>query len=264
MAQVNGGGRQLPPRTPVFNAPRVIVVLLAVMAGAYLLVQVLPEDLQIWTLVHFAFIPARFSYWSELPAILANGHIAVLLAAAQDVLTLASHTLLHADLLHVTLNGAWLLAIGTIVARRTGTARFLALFVAGAAAGALLHLALNWGSAVPMVGASGAVSAAFGAAGRFIFAAPPVPGSTALNRVPLLPLRDRRVVAFVLVFVLINLLVALFGSGLAGEGGLVAWDAHIGGFMLGLLLFPLFDAPLRSRIGSDGPGAPPPYLRRVQ
>jgi membrane associated rhomboid family serine protease len=54
-------------------------------------------------------------------------------------------------------------------------------------------------------------------------------------------LRDRRVLVFIGVFVLLNF---LFGAGMAmpgTEGAEVAWQAHLGGFAAGLLLFPLFD-----------------------
>jgi len=69
--------------------------------------------------------------------------------------------------------------------------------------------------------------------------------------VPALPLsgvlRDPRVLAFVVVWFGVNF---IFGAGslpIVGEDAPVAWEAHIGGFLAGLLLFSLFDpAPRRA------------------
>ncbi len=54
-------------------------------------------------------------------------------------------------------------------------------------------------------------------------------------------LRDRRVLIFLVVWFGINLLFGLGSMPLAGEGQMVAWQAHIGGFVAGLLLFSWFD-----------------------
>ena len=70
-------------------------------------------------------------------------------------------------------------------------------------------------------------------------------GDPARFRRPALPIaqafRNRTVVAFVAIWFIVNL---AFGSGapsLTGGDNPIAWEAHIGGFVLGLLLFPLFD-----------------------
>ena len=52
---------------------------------------------------------------------------------------------------------------------------------------------------------------------------------------------DRRSFAFLAVWALINLGIGLGASTMGGGG--VAWEAHIGGFVAGLLLFAYFDPP---------------------
>jgi membrane associated rhomboid family serine protease len=54
-------------------------------------------------------------------------------------------------------------------------------------------------------------------------------------------LRDPRVLAFLLVWFGLNALVGLGSMSILGEGQVVAWQAHIGGFVAGLILFALFD-----------------------
>jgi membrane associated rhomboid family serine protease len=119
-----------------------------------------------------------------------------------------------------------------------------------AAAGALAHLITHEHAVAPMIGASASVSGAMAAALRFAF----VQGSflsfsrsdaDAAAKVPALSLwralRNGRVIAFVAVWFGINIIFGLGSIAIGNEGASVAWQAHIGGFVAGLLLFSLFD-----------------------
>jgi membrane associated rhomboid family serine protease len=70
-------------------------------------------------------------------------------------------------------------------------------------------------------------------------------------------LRDPRIIAFLVVWFGLNI---LFGTGSIDMPGLeqaVAWQAHIGGFVAGLVLFAWFD-PVTARPDHDGNGGPDP------
>jgi membrane associated rhomboid family serine protease len=54
-------------------------------------------------------------------------------------------------------------------------------------------------------------------------------------------LRDRRVLAFLAIWFGVNIVFGLASIAIGAEGVSVAWQAHIGGFLAGLLLFSLFD-----------------------
>jgi membrane associated rhomboid family serine protease len=106
---------------------------------------------------------------------------------------------------------------------------------------------------MPLVGASAAISAHMAAAARFVFtAAGPMwrPAGTLAYRLPAPPLavilRDRRVFVFLAAWFGFNLLLGVSTISQSIASGAVAWDAHLGGFFAGLLLFPLFD-PIRPR-----------------
>jgi membrane associated rhomboid family serine protease len=60
-------------------------------------------------------------------------------------------------------------------------------------------------------------------------------------------LRDGRVLAFLAVWFGLNIVFGLGAIGIGTEGATVAWQAHIGGFFAGLLLFSLFDPVPRRR-----------------
>jgi membrane associated rhomboid family serine protease len=101
-----------------------------------------------------------------------------------------------------------------------------------------------------MIGASAAVSGFMAGAMRFAFQ-PGGPIATFRTadpdsyRVPALrlavALRDVRVLVFVVAWSAANLMFGISGIGLQGEEQSVAWQAHFGGFVVGLLLFSWFD-----------------------
>jgi membrane associated rhomboid family serine protease len=141
------------------------------------------------------------------------------------------------------------------VAWRFGAARFAVFFAVTSAAGALAHLLTHFGEFSPLIGASAAISGAMAAAVRFAFErGGPLGffrgGGERSFRVPAAPLgqalRNPQVIVFLTVWFMINL---AFGIGSAPEligNGTIAWEAHIGGLLAGLLLFPLFD-PIAGR-----------------
>jgi len=235
-----------PDRQPIFNLPAVIVGLLVLLFGIQAILSfalnVYTRDLIIWD---FGFVPAGVTAPGTLPPGVVTG--------GARIWTFLTYALLHGGWAHVGFNGLWLAAFGSPLAWRFGTARFLLFSAAGALAGALFHLAIYPTSPVPLVGASAAISAHMAGAARFVFASGgPMwrPAGTAAYRLPAPPLttvmRDRRVLIFLGAWFGLNLLFGISVISRAITSSAIAWDAHIGGFLVGLLLFPLFD-PVRSQ-----------------
>jgi membrane associated rhomboid family serine protease len=226
------------PSEPILNVPTVVAATIAVLILVHAVRELLltpDQDLEV--LLLFAFIPAR--YTEALPG-----------GWGADVWTFVTHAFLHGSWLHLGVNIAWLLPFGSALARRFGTVRFLVLFAVTAAAGAATQLAAHWGQEEVMVGASGAISGVMAAAIRFAFqrngplhlwaerddesyriAAPPLAYT----------FRDTRVLAFVGVWFIFNVAMGLGIVEMPGVEGPIAWEAHVGGFLAGLLLFPLLD-----------------------
>lgn len=245
-----------PRRQPILNVPAVITGLAGVLFAIEVIRRIVSMDMDVEILALFSFIPARYD-----PSVFAEGVLPGGVGA--DIWTFFTYAFLHADFMHVGINVLWMLAFGSPVARRFGTLRFLAFFLITAAAGAGVHLLTHAGEPVPMVGASAAVSGCMAAALRFMFAndgsSPWRPDLVARSiHAPAPPLgvvlRNRQVISFTVVWFVINLAFGLGApSGLAT--GAIAWEAHIGGFLAGLLAFPLFDP-----VGRSGRYAPPPPL----
>jgi membrane associated rhomboid family serine protease len=244
---------------PMFNVPAAVVATVVVLVGVHavrMLVLTDEEDLQF--LLTFAFIPARYDIDLVIGGSFPGGFGA-------DLWTFFTYAFLHADLLHIGLNLAWLLPFGTALARRFGRWRYAAFMLVVAAAGAFAHLISHPGAIVPMIGASAAISGAMAAALRFVFQ-PDGPvahwreRSDAAYRVPAAPLgatlRDPRFLLFLGVWLGLN---ALFGFGTISfgteAGQEIAWQAHIGGFFAGLLLFDAFDPVVpRAELDTEGSG----------
>lgn len=185
-----------------------------------------------WVLATFSFIPASYGVLAvQLPVPLSG------------LWTPITYAFLHADWTHLFVNILWMVAFGSPVAQRLGVARFLILTIITAIAGAALHYAFYVNDLVPVIGASGAVSGYMGAAARFAF---PTKGQRGFKvDGPALSLiesfQNRQFLSFLGVWMVLNF---IFGTGivpLAGDGVQVAWQAHIGGFIAGLLVFSLLD-----------------------
>jgi len=251
-------------RQPVFNIPASVAAIVAALVAIHALrLYVATEGLDDWIVSTFAFVPGRATYAFDPAGVLAHlprlpGQLATeRLAIARYFLgngslqwwTPLTYAALHADWAHCGMNCVWLVAFGSPVARRIGGLRFLALCVATAIAGAAAQWALHRFDLVPVIGASAAVSGAMAAAARFIFQ-PGAPLGLGLRdsetvRQPAMPLAkvftDARALPFLLAWLGVNLLFGLISQPLGMTSGPVAWEAHVGGFLAGLLLFPLFD-----------------------
>lgn len=152
--------------------------------------------------------------------------------------TLVTYAFLHGDYVHLTFNVIWFMIFGTAVARRVGNLRFVGLMLVTIVGAALTHLAFYWGSPAPVVGVSGAVSGLMGAAFRFIL---PNPNPGSIWPPPALPLFSRPVVTMTIAWSAVNVLLGTLGLTPDGFGYPIAWEAHLGGYFTGLLLFPIFD-----------------------
>jgi membrane associated rhomboid family serine protease len=221
------------PRQPVFHAPLVVTLLIAFLIAAHVGRSLLPADQSMALLSRYALVPARLS-----PAFLSGGG---LLGA---VVPFVTYMALHNDYTHLLINSLWLLAFGPIVARRFGPALFLLFFLVCGVAAALTHLVFNWGAPEPVIGASGAISGLMAAGMRLLPTQRPArEGEGPPADAPMLPLFSRQILFFTLTWFALNLVVALAPGVMLGigENGLVAWQAHIGGYVAGLLLSGVFD-----------------------
>jgi membrane associated rhomboid family serine protease len=221
-----------PPRQPIFRVPVAVLWLIGLLTALHLARLSRPEAQADALVYEYGLYPLRYSR-AFLESRMANPG-----TLWERAIPFVSYMGLHGNWTHLVINCLFLLAFGPIVARRFGTVLFFLFFLVCGVVAALCYLALNWGSPVPVVGASGAISGLMAAAIRML------PGQAPWvqqGEAPLAPLLSRQILVFTALWVAVNLMTAFTGFGLGGEGGLIAWQAHLGGFLAGLLLSIPFD-----------------------
>ena len=141
-------------------------------------------------------------------------------------LTPFSAALIHGSWLHLFVNMVVLLFVGSQVERVIGGSGLVFAYIAGALAAAAAQYVVEPQSIIPMVGASGAVSALFGLYALFYGAPKQVTQSQKLNR-------WIHVLWLMVTWVVLQWMAGVLAG---GQGVLLATPAHIGGFIVGLLL----------------------------
>lgn len=231
---------------PAFKAPPVILGLLAILFGIQLARSFIDPQTDYELILTFALFPARYAPTPEGVSYIFPGGI------YGDIWSLVTYAFLHGDWLHLFFNAVWLLAFGSPVARRLGAVRFVVFYLACAVIAAIIYAMANPGLLVPVVGASGAISGVIAGAILFVFEdTGPIArfafdrGATDLRAIPRRPvhlaLMNRQALIFAGVWLGLTVLTGVLGIGAAGEAANIAWQAHLAGFIAGLLLFPKFD-----------------------
>lgn len=177
----------------------------------------------------FGAIPAVVFGQAELPQEL---------VALPSYGTLVSSMFLHGGWMHLIGNMLYLWIFGNNVEDVMGHTKFVVFYVLCGILAALSHAVIDQGSAVPMVGASGAIS---GILGAYILL---YPHARVLILVPLgFFMHTLYVPAGVVLGLWFLMQILSGGMSLGHEGGGVAFFAHIGGFVAGMLLIGLFKHP---------------------
>ena len=188
------------------------IALAAVTALAWLVATVIGASGSATALL--GFIPARLSGLLDLPG------------SVPAALTPLSSTLVHGGLLHLAFNLLMLVWCGSAVERVLGRGPLLILYLVGAYAAALAQWLFDPASIVPVIGASGAISAVIGAFALSFGRAKQLTRSVRFNRL----LNAAWLLA---AWVVLQIMIGLLAG---GQGLLLATPAHVGGFLAGLLL----------------------------
>jgi membrane associated rhomboid family serine protease len=154
-------------------------------------------------------------------------------ALVPPVATLVTSMFLHGGWMHIIGNMLYLWVFGDNVEDAMGHWRFIAFYLICGIAAALAQLALDPSSEVPMIGASGAIA---GLLGAYLILHPKA------HVLVLIPLGIFTQLVRIPAMIVLGLWFALqlFNQATSGGGAGVAFMAHIGGFVAGMLLIPVF------------------------
>ncbi len=200
------------PRRPLIILPTLVLVNLALLF------------LSISQLLQTG-VPTMTIEWGLIPISLTDSFVnGGLLDIGYDLLTLFTCTFLHGSFDHLLNNMLMLYLFGILVERQLGHWRFLTLYVASGILASLGHYVLAPMSPYPLIGASGAIA---GVMGAFLVCV-----LTSGKRITVLPILG----AIFIVQWVIEQAFAAMTTPARISGSVVAYDAHLAGFVAGLLV----------------------------
>ncbi len=181
----------------------------------------------------YGLVPARYTI-PEIGAYFTTG---------QQFTAFFSFMFIHGSFWHL-LGNMWTLYIfGDNIEDRMGPLRYLIFYILCGLASGISHLFLNWHSEIPTIGASGAIAGVMGA--YFLL----YPRSKILTLIPIIFIPyfvELPAFFFLGIWFMIQFISA---AGTPGHAGGVAWWAHIGGFLFGMLFLKMFDRV--PKLGAD-------------
>lgn len=222
-------------RERLINLPPVVLIVIVILVAIHLGLQFIKPSDRYWVEFAFAFNPARFgaAAFPQLPG-----------AAYWSMLT---YGFLHADWVHLATNSLWLTIFSKPVATWLGTWRYLLILALSVIAGAVAGLTVHWGQNYMMVGASAGVSGILAAAIPIMYGTtdrkPGEPEGLFYRFRPLTLgelFTDQRALGFTVMWLGLTMITATsqYMTGTAFlEERVIAWEAHLGGFVMGLVAF---------------------------
>ena len=219
----------LKDENPTSRFPIVTVLFIALNVVIFFLQLVSPEGLQFYV-YKMGTIPYEITHFKSLPLLI--GQTAEQIPRLNPALTLIVSMFLHGGFFHLLFNMLFLWIFGNNVEDFLGPFRFILFYLVSGLGASLTHIIFNPNSQVPMIGASGAIA---GVLGAYLILYPNARVKTLVFlfffvRIVSIP------AAFVLGFWFFMQLLNVWGG---GAGGGVAWFAHIGGFLIGIVLIKL-------------------------
>ena len=219
---------------PSKNYPVVNMTLIGINIAIFLYQLTLGPNLDKFIYV-YGLVPARYTV----------DYYAHYFSAGQQVLAFISFMFLHGGFMHL-LGNMWMLYIfGDNVEDHLGPLRYIVFYLLCGIGSGVSHLLLNIGSNIPTIGASGAIAGVMGA--YFLLH----PRSKILTLIPIIfiPWFVEIPAFFFLGFWLFLQFLNAAGSSGAGSG--VAWWAHIGGFVFGMVFLKAFDKVPKTALSSS-------------
>lgn len=214
----------LKDETPRRSVPVVTLLLIAVNAAAFFYEISLSPHAEEMLIRTYGLVPQRIQF------VLGGMHG---VSYAQAFAPLFTCMFLHAGWLHIIGNMWFLWIFGANVEDRFGSLVYLLVYLVCGIGSGISQVLFSWGSPIPSIGASGAISGVLGAYLVFF------PGSRILTLIPLFIIWfTARIPAFIfiLLWFAAQFLSGLSSLGAANSVGGVAWWAHVGGFVLGALI----------------------------
>jgi len=173
----------------------------------------------------YGLVPARYSV----------SRVAAQFTGFQQVIPFITFMFLHGGFLHLIGNMWFLHIFGDNVEDRLGHFRYLIFYLLCGLSSGVAHLVINWHSQVPTIGASGAIAGIMGAY-MVLY-----PKARVLTLIPLFFIPYFVEIPAVIFLGIWFLFQFMSAAAAPAQAGGVAWWAHVGGFIFGIIFLKLFD-----------------------
>ena len=167
-------------------------------------------------------------HYSTVPSYISQGH---------HLGALISSMFLHGSWMHLLGNMLFLWVFADNIEATIGNIPFLCFYLVGGILGSIAHVYFNLGSEIPSLGASGAISAVLGA---YLIMFPKSKVKVIIFLIIILRRVSMSALAFLGIWIGIQIFSTFQSLGSASQGGGTAWFAHLGGLIFGLLMGVLF------------------------
>ena len=210
---------------PTRHFPLMTVILIAINVLVFIYELILGPQLEGFV-QSWAIIPYEITHGVDLPP-----------ASIQPIyLTLITAMFLHGGFVHIAGNMLFLWIFGNNIEDAMGSLRFLVFYLLRGLAAAFAQIAVGPNSDVPNIGASGAIA---GVLGAYLLLFPRAEVQTLVFLGFFVRLVRLPALLFLGLWFVLQLFSGVAGLGMEAMGG-VAWFAHIGGFIAGIVLINLF------------------------
>lgn len=229
---------------PTKRTAYITIILICINTAVFLFQAVLSDKPLVYHVATSAMVPYEVAHFKNVDVPLGRDRFGRLVYRdINPFFSILTSIFMHGSFFHLIGNMLFLWIFGNNIEDYLGKMRFIFFYLACGVGASLIHVLFNFNSMVPVIGASGAVS---GVMGAYLVLYPHAKVRTLVFLFFIITFVD--VPAFV--FLIVWFVFQFFYAG--GQSG-IAWLAHVGGFLLGVLLIKMMQRRPRIRVRPRGP-----------
>jgi len=217
---------------PTRHTAYVTILLIVINVGVFIYQDYFSRQPLNFHIAESAMVPYEITHQENVDLRVGVDRLGRMLVYKRDIspfMSILTSIFMHGSLMHLIGNMLFLWIFGNNIEDNLGKVKFIIFYLAAGVGASLIHVVFNFNSVVPVIGASGAVS---GVMGAYLILYPHAKVRTLVFIFIFITFMDIPAYLFLIVWFVFQFFYAGSGSG-------IAWMAHVGGFIIGILLIKL-------------------------
>ena len=217
---------------PTRHTAYVTILLIAINVGVFFYQGYISREPLNFHIAESAMVPYEISHQENVDLRVGEDRLGRTLVYKRDItpfLSILTSIFMHGSLMHLVGNMLFLWIFGNNIEDHLGKVKFIIFYLVVGVGASLIHVVFNFNSVVPVIGASGAVS---GVMGAYLILYPHAKVRTLVFIFIIITFMDIPAYLFLILWFVFQFFYAGSGSG-------IAWMAHVGGFIIGIILIKL-------------------------